>query len=72
MVVSYYSVFLSSVPVFRSSFHPCGVFHLLYHSFIVSVSSLSLFVSSGISPDIPRIPNTGILSDTVAICHDTP
>jgi hypothetical protein len=30
------------------------------------------FVSSGISPDIPRIPNTGILPDTVAICHDTP
>jgi hypothetical protein len=35
MVVSYYSVFLSSVPVFRSSFHPFDVFHLLYHSFIV-------------------------------------
>ncbi len=41
MVVSYYSMFLSSVPVFRSSFHPFGVFHLLYHSFIVfGVSSI--------------------------------
>ena len=55
MVVSYYSMFLSSVPVFRSSFHPFGVFHLLYHSFIVFGVWSIYFGLRGISWGAPHI-----------------
>ena len=70
-----------SVPMFRSCvpflFLVTTLCVLVPCSFIVAtdcsvVWSASISSSLGISPDIPRYPDTGILPDTQVICNDSP